>query len=101
MIIVKKKRFKKKIPRSLEETALKRQSVDGAGRAASAMLVRSLPIRVEKRWLVTSLQWGAADAETKVPSDENTELKGSPFQAWSRSVYCHACCAYCQGFLPR
>ena len=23
-------------------------------------------------------QWGAADAEIKVPSDENTELKGSP-----------------------
>ena len=36
----------------------------------------------------------------KVPSDENTELKGSPFQAWSRSVYCSACYAYCQGVLP-
>ena len=35
-------------------------------------------------------QWGAADAETKVPSDENTELKGSSFKEWSRSVYCHA-----------
>ena len=91
MIIVKKKRFKKKIPRSLEETALKRQSVDGAGRAASAMLVRSLPIRVEKRWLVTSLQWGAADAETKVPSDENTELKRSLFKAWRGSEYSHTC----------
>ena len=45
-------------------------------------------------------QWGAADAEIKVPSDENTELKGSPFQAWSRSVYSHACCAYCWGCLP-
>ena len=44
-------------------------------------------------------QWGAADAEIKVPSDENTELKGSPFKAWSRPVYCHACCAYCHGFL--
>ena len=32
-------------------------------------------------------QWGVADAEIKVPSDENTELKGSPFKAWSRSVY--------------
>ena len=31
-------------------------------------------------------QWGAADAEIKVPSGENTELKRSPFQAWSRSV---------------
>ena len=44
-------------------------------------------------------QWGAADAEIKVPSDENTELKGSPFKAWSRSVYSHTCYAYCQGFL--
>ena len=45
-------------------------------------------------------QWGATDAEIKVPSDESTELKGSPFIAWSRSVYCHACYTYCQGFLP-
>ena len=34
-------------------------------------------------------QWGAADAEIKVPSVENTELKRSPFKAWSRSVYSH------------
>ena len=27
-------------------------------------------------------QWGAADAEIKVPSVENTELDGSPFKAW-------------------
>ena len=46
-------------------------------------------------------QWGAADAEIKVPSGENTELKRSPFTAWNRSVYSHACCAYCQGFFPR
>ena len=45
-------------------------------------------------------QWGAADAEIKVPSGENTELKRSPFQAWSRSVYSLTCYAYCQGFLP-
>ena len=45
-------------------------------------------------------QWGAADAEIKVPSGENTELKHSPFKAWSRSVYSHTCYAYCQGFLP-
>ena len=32
-------------------------------------------------------QWGAVDAEIKVPSGQNTELKGSPFKAWSRSVY--------------
>ena len=44
-------------------------------------------------------QWGAADAEIKVPSEENTELKGSPFKAWSRSVYSQACYAFCQGFL--
>ena len=44
-------------------------------------------------------QWGAADAEIKVPSCENTELKRSPFEAWSRSVYSHTCYAYCQGFL--
>ena len=31
-------------------------------------------------------QWGAADAKVKVPSDENTELKRSPLNAWSRSV---------------
>ena len=35
----------------------------------------------------------------KVPSGENTELKRSPFKAWSRSVYSHICYAYCQGFL--
>ena len=45
-------------------------------------------------------QWGAADAEIKVPSSENTELKRSAFKAWSRSVYSHTCYAYCQGFLP-
>ena len=44
--------------------------------------------------------WGAADAEIKVPSGENTELKRSPFIAWSRSVYSQTCYAYCQGFLP-
>ena len=45
-------------------------------------------------------QWGAADAEIKVPSGVNTELKRSPFKAWSRSVYNHTCYAYCQEFLP-
>ena len=42
-------------------------------------------------------QWGAADVEIKFPSGENTELKHSPFKAWSRSVYSHTCYAYCQG----
>ena len=46
-------------------------------------------------------QWEAADAEIKVSSGENTELKRSPFKAWSRSVYSHTCYAYCQEFLPR
>ena len=46
-------------------------------------------------------QWGAVDAEIKVPSGENTELKRSPFKVWSRSVYNHTCYAYCQEFLPR
>ena len=32
-------------------------------------------------------QWRASDAEIKVPSGENTELKRSPFKAWSRSIY--------------
>ena len=45
-------------------------------------------------------QWGAADAEIKVPSDENTEVKVSPFKVWRRSVYSHTCYAYSQGFLP-
>ena len=48
---------------------------------------------------IESPQWGAADAEIKVPSGENTELKRSPFQAWSKSIYSHACYAYCHGFL--
>ena len=48
----------------------------------------------------TSEKWEAVDAEIKVPSDENTELKGSPFKASSESVYSHTCYAYCQGFLP-
>ena len=51
-------------------------------------------------FLTNTLQWGAADAEIKVPSGENTELKCSPFKAWSRSVYSHTCYAYCQEFLP-
>ena len=45
-------------------------------------------------------QWGAEDAQIKVPSGANTELKRSPFKAWSRSVDSHTCYAYCQGILP-
>ena len=51
-------------------------------------------------FLQVPLQWGAADAEIKVPSDESTEFKRSPFKAWSRSVYSRTCYACCQGFLP-
>ena len=36
----------------------------------------------------------------KTPSVENPELKDSPFKAWSRSGYSHACFTCCQGFLP-
>ena len=32
----------------------------------------------------SSLQWGAADSEIKVPSGEKTELKPSLFQDWCR-----------------
>ena len=46
------------------------------------------------------LQQGTVDAEIKDPSVENPELKGSPFKAWSRSEYSHACFTHCQGFLP-
>ena len=50
--------------------------------------------------LSLSSPWGAADAEIKVSSGANTELKRSPFQVWSRPLYSHTCYAYCQGFLP-
>ena len=51
-------------------------------------------------YLRASPQEGAADTEIKVPSVENTELEGSPFKAWSRSVHGHTCHAYSRGFLP-
>ena len=43
---------------------------------------------------------GASDTKIKVPSVENTELEGSPFKAWGRSVYGHTCYTNCQGFVP-
>ena len=46
-----------------------------------------------------ALLWGAADAEIKVSSIENYELKGSVFKARGKSVYSHTTYAYCQGFL--
>ena len=40
------------------------------------------------------------DAEIKVPSVENTELKHSSLiKAWSRSTHSHTCYTYCQEFL--
>ena len=43
---------------------------------------------------------GELRTQKLVPSGENTELKRSPFKAWSRSAYSHTCYAYCQEFLP-
>ena len=43
---------------------------------------------------------GAAEVEIEFPSVENTELKGSPLTAWSRSVYSHTHYTYCQRFIP-
>ena len=48
------------------------------------------------RLLVMIRRGRAADAEIKVSSVENAELKG---KAWSRSVYSHTRYAYCQGLL--
>ena len=63
----------------------------------------ALFLRVMLPYQVTILtdtpQWGAADAEIKVPSVEKTELERFPFKAWSRSVYSHTCYAYYQRFL--
>ena len=62
-------------------------------------IIRTLPCftarHFETHTKYLAPQWGAADAEIKVPSGENTELKRSPFKAWSRSVYSHTCYAYC------
>ena len=41
------------------------------------LVYRVLPLRS----LESPPQWGAADAEIKVPSGENTELERSPFKA--------------------
>ena len=60
-------------------------SLHKSSRQLSAFSSRSRELRTQK---------------LKVPSGENTELKRSPFQSWSRSVYSHTCYAYCQGVLP-
>ena len=65
----------------------------------AACILRNIS-RIGLRSIFFSPQWGAADAEIKVPSGGNTVFKCSPFKAWSRSVYSHTCYAYRQGFLP-
>ena len=67
-------------------------------KVASVTIITVLALKLS--FLTITLQRGAADKEIKVPSVENTELKGSPFEAWRRSVCCHASYTYCQGFLP-
>ena len=57
-------------------------------------------VNLLQKFSFKSPQWGAADAEIKVPPGENTEFNRFPFKAWRRSVYSHACYVYCQGFLP-
>ena len=59
----------------------------------SLSLLKQTPTNESFEALHHTPQWGAADAEMKVPSGENTELKHSPFKAWSRSVYSHTCYA--------
>ena len=57
------------------------------------MLLRFGSYKLSIDVLSVTPQWGAADAEIKVPSVENTEFKGSPFKGWCRSVYNHTCYA--------
>ena len=44
--------------------------------------------------------WASADAEIKGTSVENPECKDSPFKAWRRSVYSHACSLPARDFFP-
>ena len=46
--------------------------------AYSRVLLRGIPFSC------VGALWGAADAEIKIPSGENAELRHSPFKAWSR-----------------
>ena len=39
-------------------------------------------------------QWSTADTEIKNPFVEKPQLKRSPFMAWSRSEYSHACVTF-------
>ena len=49
------------------------------------MYMRHLPVKTDRLHYIPAV--AAADAEIKVPSDENKELKDSPFKAWSWSLY--------------
>ena len=51
-----------------------------------SVLLGLLTLWIPEISLPVAPQWGAADAEIKVPSGENTQFKRSPFKAWSRSV---------------
>ena len=74
-------------------------SHDGVLEHTAAFLgLKIIYIFMNFMYKIEAPQRGAADAEIKVPSGENTELKRSPFKAWSRSVYSHICYAYCQEF---
>ena len=75
----------------------KRQSLELTNKHKRQSLKRTN--EQKRQSLKRTPQLGAADAEIKVPSGENTELKRSPFKAWSTSVYSHTCYAYCRGFL--
>ena len=46
-----------------------------------AVITTKTQLHLTSRKVYTLIpQWGAEDAEIKVPSVENTELKGSPFE---------------------
>ena len=93
--------FKMKVFTSVSVTGWKHENEKGSW--FSGTWLEFLTVQVNpycSDFVQETPQWGAADAEIKVPSGENTELKRSPFKAWSRSVYSHTCSAYCQGFPP-
>ena len=56
--------------------------------------------RIDKKEWASSVGLCQRHQPQQRSSVVNTELKGSSFKTWSRSVYNHTCYAYCQGFLP-
>ena len=82
-----------KIPANLRYLQGKGHSLYNQNMTVSAMFSKLL-VRLQ----LNSPEWGAVDAQ--VTSVENTELEGSPFKAFGRSVYSHTCYAYYQGYLP-